>query len=69
MKKAKETHNCKCKSGPNCNSGAVYGMGLIASLIYFLQNAQGLVEILLGIGKAILWPAFVVYKLLGFLGL
>lgn len=42
--------------------GAVYGMGFIGALIYFLQHTNGLESFLLGIFKAIFWPAFFVYK-------
>lgn len=48
--------------------GAVYGMGFIGALVYYLQNASGLVEGLAGILKAIFWPAFLVYQVLGWLG-
>jgi len=50
-------------------SEAVYGLGFIGALIYFIQNAHTFGEGLLGILKAIVWPAIVVYKLLGFLKL
>jgi hypothetical protein len=48
-------------------SEAIYGMGLIGALVYFIQNAHTFGQGLLGIVKAIVWPALVVYKLLGFL--
>jgi len=48
-------------------SEAVYGLGFIAALVYFIQNAHTFGQGLLGILKAIVWPALVVYKLLGFL--
>ncbi|KKT33599.1 MAG: hypothetical protein UW20_C0001G0110 [Candidatus Woesebacteria bacterium GW2011_GWB1_44_11] len=51
------------------SSEAVYGLGFIGALIYFIQNAHTFGEGLLGILKAIVWPALVVYKLLGFLKL
>lgn len=44
--------------------GAVYGIGLIGALIYFIQAADSFWEVLLGILQAIIWPAYVVYKLL-----
>ncbi len=47
----------------------VYGVGFIGALIYFIQNASTFGEGVLGVLKAIVWPAFVVYKLLGFLKL
>lgn len=47
--------------------GAVYGLGLIGAIIYFLQNTQGLGEILIGILKSIVWPAYFVFKIFEFL--
>lgn len=49
------------------DNGAIYGLGVIGSLFYFLNGAVGLGPVLLGIGKAIFWPAFVVFKVLGIL--
>jgi hypothetical protein len=50
------------------NAGdAVYGLGLIGALIYYIQHATTLVMGLLGVLKAIVWPAMVIYKLLEFL--
>jgi hypothetical protein len=48
-------------------SSAVYGMGLLGALIYFIQHATGFWMGLVGIFKAIFWPAYMVYKLLEFL--
>ena len=48
-------------------SGAIYGLGLIGALIYYLQNSTTFWAGVLGILKALVWPAFLVYKLLGFL--
>ena len=44
---------------------AVYGLGLIGALIYYIQQADGFWAVILGILKAVVWPAFVVYDLLG----
>ncbi len=43
---------------------AVYGFGFIGSLIYFMQAADGFWQGVLGILQAIVWPAYVAYKLL-----
>lgn len=48
---------------------AVYGIGLIGALIYFIQQATGFWMGALGILKALVWPAMIVYKLLAFLKL
>ncbi|MEK7525691.1 MAG: hypothetical protein AAB561_01590 [Patescibacteria group bacterium] len=51
----------------NC-SGAVYGLGLIGAGVFFVQQATTFWGGVIGILKAIIWPALMVYKLLGFLG-
>jgi hypothetical protein len=48
-------------------SSAVYFMGFIGSLIYFIQNSSGFVSVLLGILKSFVWPAILIYKALAFL--
>lgn len=45
--------------------GGVYGLGFIGAAIYYLQNSVGFWEVVLGLLKALVWPAFGVYKLLG----
>ncbi len=52
----------------NKNAGdAVYGLGFLGALIYFVQHAPTLDAKLFGVLKAIVWPAFLVYRLLEFL--
>ena len=46
---------------------AVYGLGLIGALVYYIQAAHGFWGVVLGILKALVWPAFVIYDLLKFL--
>jgi len=45
----------------------VYSLGLVGALFYFIQNAHSFNEGVIGVLKAIVWPALVVFKLLGFL--
>lgn len=45
--------------------GAVYGLGFIGAAIYYIQTATTFWGGVLGFFKAIVWPAFLVYKLLG----
>lgn len=47
--------------------GAVYGLGLIGALVFYIQQAHGFWPVVLGVLKALVWPAFVVYDLLKFL--
>lgn len=44
-------------------SSAVYGLGLVGALVYFLQHATTFGSVVIGILKAIVWPAIVIYKL------
>lgn len=44
--------------------GAVYGLGLIGALFYYIQTAANFSEAIWGIIKAILWPAFLIYSVL-----
>lgn len=53
----------------NSAANAVYGLGFIGALYYFLTTATSFWLGLLGIGKAIFWPAFLVYFLLKQFGL
>lgn len=46
---------------------AVYGLGVIGALVYYLQHAGTFWDGLVGVFQALLWPAFVVYYLLGYL--
>lgn len=51
------------------HAGAVYGMGFIGAAIYYVIEATSFWSGLLGILKALVWPAFAVYGLLRFLGM
>lgn len=55
-------------NGGNASSGAVYGLAFIGALVYFIQQADSFGQGLLGVLKAVVWPALAVYHLLGFLG-
>lgn len=48
-------------------TSAIYGLAFIGALIYFLQQANGFWDGALGVLKAIVWPAMLVYKLMEFL--
>jgi hypothetical protein len=46
---------------------AVYGLGLIGALVYYIQTATSFWDGVVGIFQALLWPAFLVYHLLKFM--
>ncbi len=53
-------------SGP---AGAGYGLGVIGAAVYYISTATGFWMGVLGFLKALVWPAFLVYGLLKFLGM
>ncbi len=56
------------KTRTSCGSGgAVYGLGLIGALVFYIQQASGFWAIVVAILKGIVWPAFLVYDLLKFI--
>ncbi len=44
--------------------GAVYGLGLIGALVYFIGSANSFWDGLYGVFQALVWPAYLVYGLL-----
>jgi len=52
-------------SNRNAGGGnAVYGLGLIGALVYYIQHAHGFWGVVLAILKSLVWPAFVIFDLL-----
>lgn len=45
-------------------AGAVYGLGFIGALVYFIQTATGFWDGVWGVLQAIVWPAFLIYEAL-----
>jgi hypothetical protein len=56
------------KSAPPAGGGAVYGLGMIGALVYFLGSAESGRDYVLGFGKALVWPALLVYRAFKVLG-
>ena len=56
------------KVNENASSGALYGQGFIGAIIYFISTAGSFWMGVLGILKAMVWPAFLVYHALIALG-
>jgi len=55
-----------CSSPCSCGGG-VYFLALIGALVYHIQQATSFWGGVLGVLKALVWPAIIIYKLLGFL--
>lgn len=63
-KKQTRWQDCR-KMGGNDSGGCIYVLGFIGSLIYYLSTATGFWNGVLGVLKAIVWPVFIVMKILG----
>jgi len=57
------------EKGKVCSCGAcgggIYFLGFIGAAVYYLQQSATFWQGLVGVLKALVWPAFLVYKLLG----
>jgi len=59
----------KCNPATSGSGGCFYGLGFIGAAIYYISTATGFWMGVLGVLKAIVWPAFLVYGLLKSLGM
>ncbi|OGU56309.1 MAG: hypothetical protein A2X64_08725 [Ignavibacteria bacterium GWF2_33_9] len=57
----------KYSNSSSCGGGAVYGLGIIGALFYFLSTASTFWIGVLGVLKAIVWPAIFVYEIFKYL--
>ena len=49
--------------GGAAGAGAVYGLGFIGALVYFIGSATSFWDGVWGVLQSIVWPAFLVYGL------
>ena len=49
--------------------GAIYGLGFLGALVYYWSTATTILAGVIGLVKALLWPAFLVYGVLKFIGM
>ena len=59
---------CNVSSVHGCG-GALYGLGFIGALIYFITTAPSFWIAVLGFFKALVWPAFLVFGLMKYIGM
>lgn len=52
------------RNGQPAGGGAVYGLGMIGAMVYFLRSAESGSDYLMAMPKASVWPALVVFKVL-----
>jgi hypothetical protein len=67
MKKSKK--NLKCTmTGSGCG-GCAYFIGFVGALVYYFSTATSFWGGVWGLVKALVWPAFLVYELMKYLGM
>jgi hypothetical protein len=61
---------CKIKGNLSADgpASAIYGLGFFGAAIYYISTATGFWMGVLGVLKAMVWPAFLVYEILRFMG-
>jgi len=64
----KEKVKCNNYSCAGCG-GAVYGLGFIGAVVYYISTTTGFWIGVLGVLKAIVWPVFLIYNLMKFIGM
>jgi hypothetical protein len=47
--------------------GSIYGLAFVGAAVYFIQHATSFWGGVVGLLKAIVWPAMLMYKLLDYL--
>lgn len=50
-------------------SGGTYFLAFLGALVYYIQQADGFGDGVLGVLKAIIWPAMLVYESMDFLNM
>lgn len=43
-------------------SGGIYGLAFIGALVYYIQHAKNFTEGVIGVLKAIFWPAVLLHR-------
>lgn len=46
-------------------AGGAYFLGMIGAAVYYLHTSYGLWNSVVALAKAVVWPAFLVYHVLG----
>ena len=71
MKKRSEKNEKGYKGSCGCHGcgGALYGLGFIGAAVYYISAATGFWMGVLGVLKAIVWPALLIFEFLKYLGM
>ncbi|MBD3248703.1 hypothetical protein GF336_01540 [Candidatus Woesearchaeota archaeon] len=57
-----------CSVHDKCSGGGIYFLGIIGSAVYYITTTQGFWMGVLGVLKALVWPAFLIFALMKYLG-
>jgi len=68
-KKGKIKKGSKCKIESGHYGGSIYGLGFLGSAVYYLVYAPNIWSGVLGVIKSLIWPTFLVYEFMKFLGM
>ena len=70
-KKSVKKDKCKVSVRKPCPGGccAVYGLGFVGALVYYISTANGFWGVIWGFLKALVWPAFLIFHLMKSLGM
>ena len=63
----KEKIKAYCKPSANCG-GCGYFLGMIGTAVYYISTATGFWNGVLGLLKALVWPAILVFEVLKYIG-
>lgn len=66
-KKEEDCKGCKCHRWHR-GCGGIYGLGFLGAVIYYISTATSFWMGVLGVLKALVWPAFLVFELLKLVG-
>jgi hypothetical protein len=61
----KKWKNAKMGGGKQGGVGGAYFLGIIGAAVYYLHTTVGFGSSIVALLKAVVWPAFLVYHLLG----
>lgn len=66
--KMKDVDACCGSSMKGSCGGCAYGLGVIGAAVYYIGIAGSFWVGVLGLLKALVWPAFLIFELLKFVG-
>ena len=67
MAKKKEEKCCKPGFKDSCKGGCSYFLCFVGAAVYYVSISNGFWSAVLGVLKAMVWPAFLIYEILKFL--